>query len=104
MVKELERVDRPVDPKDVDIVILSGLTSQYDVEVRMLESLSTDWPTREWVKRVVINQCDRLQSKQSAAGGKAMFAARGDGRKSSPPLVVLSTHVKVTPLRGVITT
>ena len=26
MVKELERVGRPVDPKDVDIVILSGLT------------------------------------------------------------------------------
>ena len=46
MVKELERVDRPVDAKDVDIVILSGLTSQYDTEVRMLES-SSDWPTRE---------------------------------------------------------
>ena len=26
MVKELERVDRPVDRKDIDIVILSGLT------------------------------------------------------------------------------
>ena len=26
MVKELERVDRPVDPKDIDIFILSGLT------------------------------------------------------------------------------
>ena len=29
MVKELERVDRPVDPKDIDIVILRGLTPQY---------------------------------------------------------------------------
>ena len=38
MVKELERVDRPVNSKDVDIVILSGLTPQYDAEVRMLES------------------------------------------------------------------
>ena len=46
MVKELERVDRPMDPKDIDIVILSGLTQQYDGEVRMLESPS-DWPTRE---------------------------------------------------------
>ena len=46
MVKELERVDRPVDPKDTDLVILSGLTPQYDAEVRMLRS-SLDWPTRE---------------------------------------------------------
>ena len=40
MVKELERVDRPVHPKGIDIVILSGLTPQYDAEVRMLESSS----------------------------------------------------------------
>ena len=46
MVKELERVDRPVDPKDIDIVIPSGLTPQYDAAVRTLES-SSDWPTRE---------------------------------------------------------
>ena len=46
MVKELERVDQPVDPKDIDIVILSGLTPQYDADVRMVES-SSDWPTRE---------------------------------------------------------
>ena len=54
-VKKLERVDRLVDPKDIDIVILSGLTPQYDAEIRMLES-SSDWPTREWIKHVVINQ------------------------------------------------
>ena len=47
MMKDLERVGRPVDPKDIDIVILSGLT-QNDGEVRMLES-SSDWPTREWM-------------------------------------------------------
>ena len=46
MVKKLERVDRPVDPNGIDILILSGLTPQYDAEVRMLES-SPDWPTRE---------------------------------------------------------
>ena len=38
MTKELERVDRPVNPKNTDIVILSGLTPQYEAEVRMLES------------------------------------------------------------------
>ena len=61
MVKELERVDRPVDPKDIDIVILSGFTPQLDAEVRMLES-SSDWPTREWIERAVINQYERLES------------------------------------------
>ena len=40
MVKELERVDRPVDLKNIDIVILSGLTPQYDAEVRILETSS----------------------------------------------------------------
>ena len=67
IVKELERVDRPVDPKDIDIVILSGLTPQYDAEVRMLES-SLDWPTWEWIERAVINQYDRLECEKSAAG------------------------------------
>ena len=46
MVKELERVDRPVNPKGINIVILSGLTPQYHAGVRMLES-SSDWPTWE---------------------------------------------------------
>ena len=36
IVKELERVVRPVDPKDIGIVVLSGLTRQHDAEVRML--------------------------------------------------------------------
>ena len=43
LVRELKRVGRPVDPKDVDVVIISGLSSQYDAEVRMLES-SANWP------------------------------------------------------------
>ena len=60
MVKELEQVDRPVDPKDIEIVILSGLTPQYDAEVRMLES-SSDWPTQEWIERAGINQYERLE-------------------------------------------
>lgn len=46
MAKELERVERLVGSKDVDIVVLSGSTSQYDAEVRMLES-SSNSPTPE---------------------------------------------------------
>ena len=83
MVKELERVDRPVDPKDIDIVILSGLTPQYDAEVRMLES-SSDWPTRKWVERAVISQYERLESEKSAAGSRAMLPARGHRRNDTP--------------------
>ena len=85
MVKELERVDRPVDPKDIDIVILSRLTPQYDDEVRMLESLS-DWPTRERIERPVINQCERLESEKSAAGSRAVLSARGHRRNDTPPI------------------
>ena len=85
MVKELERVDRLVDPKDIDIVILSGLTPQYDAELRMLES-SSDWPTREWIERAVINQYERLENEKSAAGSIAMLSTRGHRRNSKPPI------------------
>lgn len=33
--KELERVGRPVNPKDADIVIFSGPTFQFDAEFQM---------------------------------------------------------------------
>ena len=36
MVKELERVDGPMDAKNIDIIIVSGFTPQYDAEVRNL--------------------------------------------------------------------
>ena len=87
MVKELERVDRPADLKDIDVVILSGLTPQYDAEVRILES-SSDWPTREWkwIERAVINQYGRLESDKSAAGNRAMLSARGHRRNDTPPI------------------
>ena len=84
MAKEPERVDRPVDPKDIDIVILSGFTPQYDAEVRMLAS-SSDWPTREWIERAVINQYERLECEKSAAGSRAMLSARGLRRNDTPP-------------------
>ena len=84
IVKELKRVDRPVDPKDIDIVLLSGYTPQYDAEVRMLESLS-DWPTLEWIERAVANQYERLECEKSAAGSRVMLSARGHRRNNKPP-------------------
>ena len=82
--KELERVDRAVDPKDIDIVNLSGLTPQYEAE-RMLES-SSERPTREWIERAVINQYERLKNNNSAAGSRAMSSARGHPRNDIPPI------------------
>ncbi|CAN0470048.1 unnamed protein product, partial [Ascophyllum nodosum] len=59
LVKEMERVGRPTLEKDIDIVLLTGLSSQYDAEVRMLES-SAEWPDRAWIERAVYNQYDQL--------------------------------------------
>ena len=73
-----------MDPKDIDIVILSGLTPQYDAEVRMRES-SSDWPTRELIERAVINQYERLESEKSAAGSRPVLSARGHRRNDIPP-------------------
>ena len=92
MVKDTKRVERPVEPKEVEIVILSDIFPQYDAKFRMLES-SSDWPIREWIGRTVVNQYERHQSERSTAGDKVMLAGRGDGRKSNPPpmLSLLST-------------
>ena len=85
MVKELERVDRPVDPKNIDMVILGRLTPQCDAEVGMLEN-SSDCPTREWIERAVINQYEQLESEKSAAGSRAMLSARGHRHNDTPPI------------------
>ena len=74
-----------MDPKDIDIVILSALTPQYDAEVRMLLESSSDWPTRKWTERTVIDQYERLESEKSATGSRAMLSARGHRRNDKPP-------------------
>ena len=81
LIKEIERVGRPTLEKDIDIVLLTGLSSQYDAEVRMLES-STDWPDRAWIERVVHNQYDRLTREESEAGPKSLASVN---RVVSPP-------------------
>ena len=84
MVNELERAERPVDPKDLDIVILSGLTPQYDAEVRMLES-SSDWPTREWIERAVINQYERRNARNLPPGAEQCCAPVATAETINPP-------------------
>ena len=85
MVMELERVERPVDPKDIDIVVLSGLAPQYDAGVRMLES-SSNWPTRESIARAMINQYERMECEKTAAGRRAMLSTRAHRRNDKPPI------------------
>ena len=67
----MERVGRPKLEKDIDIVLLTELSSQYDAEVRMLES-SADRLDRAWIERAVYNQYDRLTREKSEAGPKAL--------------------------------
>ena len=81
LVKEKERVGRPTIEEDIDIVLLSGLSIQYDAEVRMLES-SADWPDRAWIERTVFNQYDRLTREKSEAGRKTLAPI---SRVVSPP-------------------
>ena len=78
LVKEMERVRRPTLEKDIDIVLLTGLSSQYGAEDRMLES-SADSPAREWIERAVYNQYVPITRERSEAGPKAL------ARAVSPP-------------------
>ena len=81
--KELERVDQPVEPKHINVVILSGLASQYDGEVLMLES-SSDRPTREWIGGTMINQCECLELEEPGTRAKALALVRRSGRSLNP--------------------
>ena len=53
LAKEMERVGWPTIEKGIDIVLLTGLSSQYDAEVQMLES-SADWSDRARIERAVL--------------------------------------------------
>lgn len=79
IVEDLERVGRPLDHRDIDIMIIGSLTSHDDDEVRTLEG-SSDWPTRESIKREVINQFDPFERGKSAAGARAVTVVRDSGR------------------------
>ena len=60
--------------KNIDIVLLTGLSSQYDAEVRVLES-SADWTDRAWIKRGFHNQYDQLTREKLEASLKALLIA-----------------------------
>ena len=90
--KEMERVARPTIEKDIDIVLLSELSSQYDAGVQMLEN-SADWPDRAWIECAVFNQYDRLMREKSEAGPKVLASvSRVVSSRNTPVLFASGAH------------
>ena len=77
--KELRRLGKTVDEDDFVVVILNGVSSEYDTELRLLEcGDDVNPPSRNKILQSLTNQYYRLQKQASAAGGKALHAsARG---------------------------
>ena len=76
--KELWRLRKTVDEEDIVVVILNGISSEYDTEVRLLECGDDVYSPRKKILQSVTNQYYRLQKQKSGAGEKALHAsARG---------------------------
>ena len=76
--KELRRLGKTVDEDDIVVVILNGVSSEYDTELRLLECGNDVNPPRNKILQSLTNQYYRLQKQTSAAGGKTLHAsARG---------------------------
>lgn len=68
----MDEVQRSVDPKDVDISIMSGIP----------EGSPEAWPTREWAERMVTDQCDRFVREvgsRSEGAGRSIRIERQPG-------------------------
>ena len=76
--KEPRRLEKTVDEDDNVIVILNGVSSEYDTEVRLLECGDDVNPPRNKILQSLTNQYYRPQKQKAAAGGKILHAsARG---------------------------
>ena len=76
--KEPRNLGKIVDEDDIVVVILNGVSSEYDTETRLLECGDDVNPPRNKILQSLTNQYYRLQKQTSAAGGKALHAsARG---------------------------
>ena len=73
--KELRRLGKTVVEDDIVVVILNGVSSEYDSEVRLLECGDDVNPPRNKILQSLTNQYYRLQKQTSAAGGKALHAS-----------------------------
>ena len=73
--KELRRLGNTIDEDDIVTVILNGVASKYDTEVRLLKCRDDVNPPRNKILQSLTNQYYRLLKQKSAAGGKALPAS-----------------------------
>ena len=82
--KELRRLGKTIDEDDIVVVILNGVASEYDTEVRLLKCRDDVNSLRNKILQSLTKQYYRLQKQKSAAGGKALLAsARGSVTSTS---------------------
>ena len=73
--KELRRLGKTVDEDDIVVVILNGVSSEYDTEVRLLECGDDVNPPKNKILHSLTNQYYRPQKQKSAARGKTLHAS-----------------------------
>ena len=72
---KLRRLGKTVDEDNIVVVILSGVSSEYDTELRLLECGDDVNPPRNKILQSLTNQYYRLQKQNTAAGGKVLHAS-----------------------------
>ena len=76
--KELRSLGTTIDEDDIVVVILNGVSSECDTEVRLMECGDDVNPPRSKILQSLTNRYYRLHEQKSAAGSKALHAsARG---------------------------
>lgn len=80
--REIKRVRRPVDEKDIGVAITLGQTSEYDTEARLLER-SAKWPDRNRIERTILNENERLEGEKTVAGSHALVTTNSGSDRSA---------------------
>ena len=96
--KELRRLGKTVDEDDIVVVILNGVFSEYDTEVRLLECGDDANPPRNKILQSLTNQYYRLQKETSAAGGKALHASARGLRHANSAVDAATQPISVFPI------
>lgn len=67
---------RPLTEEDICQAILDGVTSEYEMEVRMRQGPYQRLP-RDGIEGTIINQYERTMCERFAAGARALLVAHG---------------------------
>ena len=74
-VKELWKLGKTVDEDDIVVVILNGVSNEYDAEVRLLEYGDDVNPPKKKIMQSRTDPYYRLQKEKCAADGKTLHAS-----------------------------